>query len=157
MYIRNAEKNEYSISKLKNVKGKFIEYVEKEVNELTKGWNLMEEEKERMKISMKKNHCNDLKLEMEDEIGKLAKKKKELVKDIEQLTLKGKALKSSICEESTIHENEFSELLNNRRPYNDLRHGKKSMIIKDSYNEKGCKENINEIRNGTNSGPYSSK
>ncbi len=52
-YIRSAEKTERSMSKLKSAKGRFMDYIEKEVTELTRNWNLMESERAKLQGLMR--------------------------------------------------------------------------------------------------------
>lgn len=96
-YIRMAEKNEVAASRLKSVKGKFMEYVEKEVNELTKGWNMMEEEKEKLcKKRVKEEHHLETKSKLEREISELGRKKEELSEYVNQLLVDEKELKRKV-------------------------------------------------------------
>jgi len=97
MYIKMAEKNEITINKLKSAKGKFMEYIEKEVNELTKGWNMMEEEKEKLaKRKMKEEYRIETKNKLEKEIEELEKKKEEVLECVNQLFIDEKELKRKV-------------------------------------------------------------
>jgi hypothetical protein len=97
MYIKMTEKNEVAMNKLKSAKGKFMEYIEKEVNELTKGWNIMEEEKEKLaKKKMKEEYRIETKNKLEKEIEELEKKKEEVLEYVNQLLKDEKELKCKV-------------------------------------------------------------
>eukprot|EP01022_Parablepharisma_sp_SALTPOND_P018446 TRINITY_DN3010_c1_g1_i1.p1 TRINITY_DN3010_c1_g1~~TRINITY_DN3010_c1_g1_i1.p1 ORF type:complete len:882 (+),score=139.27 TRINITY_DN3010_c1_g1_i1:346-2991(+) len=97
-YIRNAEKNEQSMNKLKNAKGKFMEYIEKEVTELTKSWNLMEEERGKLRTVMKKfsakAECGYK--NKKERIEELENKKLIALEGVEQLVFKEDEVKREV-------------------------------------------------------------
>jgi len=104
-YIRNSEKTEQNVNKLKCAKGRFMEYIEKEVTELSKSWNLMEEERSKLKNIMQKLSIREenefgnfakKKEKIEDEIAKLEQKKLEIFESIEQLVIKEQEVKNEI-------------------------------------------------------------
>ncbi len=86
-YIRKAEGEKARINELKHTKGEFLGYIEKEVTELTKSWNLMAEEKSKLSdmlrdIAANQEGTNNEKsakiATLEREVAELSKKKESI-------------------------------------------------------------------------------
>jgi len=134
-YIRMSETNERSLAKLKKAKGKFIDYVEKEVNELTKGWSLIEEEREKLRNTMQsllnreevRYNYKNKKGQLEEEIMQLEARRKSALSDAENHERRARELKKSIAELLTDKDRLLETARENER-YEEIINDKKSTL-----------------------------
>lgn len=107
-YIRKSENSKHKVEKFKSAKGKFIEYIEKEVCELTKSWNLMDSERLKLNEMMKRLASQDKekylnikekKVKLKAEITELENKKLKLLEGIDQFLVNEQETKENIRKE----------------------------------------------------------
>jgi len=86
IYIRKCEESKIKVDQIKKEKSKFINYVEKEVDELRKSWNLMEQQKSKMTDLFEQvAENNKKKLELESDIEKYIEQREIIEKQINSL------------------------------------------------------------------------
>eukprot|EP00826_Nyctotherus_ovalis_P034142 TRINITY_DN2800_c0_g2_i1.p1 TRINITY_DN2800_c0_g2~~TRINITY_DN2800_c0_g2_i1.p1 ORF type:complete len:343 (+),score=115.71 TRINITY_DN2800_c0_g2_i1:720-1748(+) len=108
-YIREAEEDKTRLAEFKKQKEEFISYVEKEVSELTKSWNLVEEQKKKANQMLQKV------IEKEQCVFKETESKKDLIEaDIKKVKEERNELSREVTGLNVALENQktMSEALN---------------------------------------------
>ena len=147
-YIREAEEDKVRLAEFKKQKDEFIGYVEKEVSELTKSWNLVEEQKKKANQMLQKV------IEREQSLFKETENKRDLIeadmrkvqKEKNELSREVTGLKVALENQKTTSEALNKGIIILRKSIESLTEDKKKLLADISKIKREEQSYLSELR-----------